>query len=218
MNLSVTPDGKTEICRAEAVQLIRATGQEMRDLFLAAAALGKSRAGAVITYSRKVFVPLTNLCRDRCGYCVFARQPGDGKARTMTPEEVLAVAQAGKKAGCKEVLFSLGDKPELRYPEYRQWLRQRGFGNTIEYLVAMCRLVFEETGLLPHANPGLLSRDEIQQLQPFNASLGMMLETTSRRLLALLAKPITNVPIRIRKNDSTWKQPVTSVFLSQRAF
>jgi FO synthase len=102
----------------------------------------------------------------------------------MTPEEVLSVARAGRMAGCKEALFSLGDKPELRYPEYRGWLEERGLHSTIEYLQAMCRLVFEETGLLPHANPGVLSREEMAQLQPVNASMGMMLETTSRRLLA----------------------------------
>ncbi len=126
----------------------------------------------MITYSRKVFIPLTNLCRDRCGYCTFAREPGDGQAHTMTPDEVLAVARAGRKAGCKEALFSLGDKPELRYPEYREWLEQRGLASTIEYLQAMCRLVFEETGLLPHANPGVLTREEMVQLQPVNASHG----------------------------------------------
>jgi FO synthase len=102
----------------------------------------------------------------------------------MTPEEVLEVARAGRKAGCKEALFSLGDKPELRYPEYRAWLGERGLGSTIEYLRAMCALVFEETGLLPHANPGVLSREEMFELQPVNASMGMMLESTSRRLMA----------------------------------
>ncbi len=102
----------------------------------------------------------------------------------MTPDEVLAVARAGREAGCKEALFSLGDKPELRYPEYREWLERRGFRSTIEYLRAMCQLVFEETGLLPHANPGVLSREEMEQLRPVNASMGMMLETASPRLLA----------------------------------
>jgi FO synthase len=101
----------------------------------------------------------------------------------MTPDEVLAVARAGSAAGCKEALFSLGDKPELRYPEYREWLERRGFRSTIEYLRAMCQLVFEETGLLPHANPGVLSRDEMEVLRPVNVSMGMMLETASPRLL-----------------------------------
>lgn len=173
------------ISRAEACRLIQATGGELRDLLKEASRIRDARTGPVITYSRKVFIPLTNLCRDQCGYCTFARVPGDGQAHTMTPEEVLAVARAGRKAGCKEALFSLGDKPELRYPEYRDWLGQQGLGSTIEYLQAMCRLVFEETGLLPHANPGVLSRDEMLELQPVNISLGMMLETTSRRLLAL---------------------------------
>ena len=175
---------RTGISREEANRLIRSSGDALRHLFEEANSLRDSRTGKAVTYSRKVFIPLTNLCRDRCGYCTFAREPGDGKAHTMTPEEVLAVARAGRKAGCKEALFSLGDKPELRYPEYRQWLDHRGLRSTIEYLEAMCRLVFDETGLLPHANPGVLSRQEMEQLQPFNASMGMMLETTSRRLLA----------------------------------
>ena len=174
---------ETGISRAEAHRLIRASGNELLDLLNEASRVRDARTGRVITYSRKVFIPLTNLCRDRCGYCTFAREPEDGLAHTMTPDEVLAVARAGRQAGCKEALFSLGDKPELRYPAYREWLEQRGFASTIEYLQAMCRLVLEETGLLPHANPGVLSRDEMRELRPVNASLGMMLETTSRRLL-----------------------------------
>jgi 7,8-didemethyl-8-hydroxy-5-deazariboflavin synthase CofG subunit len=175
---------ETAISRADAARLILATGGELLDLLRQASAIRDARTGPVITYSRKVFIPLTNLCRDRCGYCTFAREPGDGKAHTMTPDEVLAVARAGRKAGCKEALFSLGDKPELRYPEYREWLEQRGFRSTIDYLRAMCQLVFEETGLLPHANAGVLTREEMEQLRPFNVSMGMMLETVSARLLA----------------------------------
>jgi 7,8-didemethyl-8-hydroxy-5-deazariboflavin synthase CofG subunit len=174
----------TGISRADASRFIRATGGELLDLLKEASAVRDARTGPVITYSRKVFIPLTNLCRDRCGYCTFAREPGDGKAHTMSPDEVLAVARAGRDAGCKEALFSLGDKPELRYPEYREWLEQRGFRSTIEYLRAMCQLVFEETGLLPHANPGVLAPEEMEQLRPVNASMGMMLETASPRLLA----------------------------------
>jgi FO synthase len=173
------------VSRADASSLMRATGGELLDLLREASAVREARTGPVVTYSRKVFIPLTNLCRDRCGYCTFAREPGDGKAHTMTPDQVLAVARAGRKAGCKEALFSLGDKPELRYPEYREWLEQRGFRSTIQYLRAMCQLVFEETGLLPHANPGVLSREEMEQLRPVNASMGMMLETASSRLLAV---------------------------------
>jgi 7,8-didemethyl-8-hydroxy-5-deazariboflavin synthase CofG subunit len=175
---------ETGISRADANLLIRTRGRELLELLRAASAVRDARTGPTITYSRKVFIPLTNLCRDRCGYCTFARESGDAKAHTMTPDEVLAVARAGREAGCKEALFSLGDKPELRYPEYREWLDRRGFRSTIEYLRAMCQLVFEETGLLPHANPGVLSREEMEFLQPVNASMGMMLETSSARLLA----------------------------------
>jgi 7,8-didemethyl-8-hydroxy-5-deazariboflavin synthase CofG subunit len=175
---------ETGISRSHASRLIRATGGELLDLLKEASTVREARTGPVVTYSRKVFIPLTNLCRDRCGYCTFAREPGDGKAHTMSPDEVLAVARAGREAGCKEALFSLGDKPELRYSEYGEWLEQRGFRSTIEYLRAMCQLVFEETGLLPHANPGVLSREEMEQLRPVNASMGMMLETASPRLLA----------------------------------
>src|SRR5579862_5614411 len=176
---------RTGISRAHACRLIHATGDELQQLLKEASLLRDSRTGRVVTYSRKVFIPLTNLCRDRCGYCTFAREAGDQQVHTMTPDEVLSVARAGRKAGCKEALFSLGDKPELRYPKYREWLDQRGFRSTIEYLSAMCVLVFEETGLLPHANPGVLSREEMEQLRPVNASMGMMLETASARLLAL---------------------------------
>jgi len=177
------PSTQTGLSRAEACALLRSTGGELADLMSEARLLRAARTGQTITYSRKVFIPLTNLCRDNCGYCTFARQPGDGQAHTMTPDEVLAVARAGRKAGCKEALFSLGDKPELRFPAYREWLDRRGFRSTIAYLRAMCVRVFEETGLLPHANPGALSREELAELQPVNASLGMMLETASPRLL-----------------------------------
>ncbi|HUQ93423.1 MAG TPA: 7,8-didemethyl-8-hydroxy-5-deazariboflavin synthase CofG [Bryobacteraceae bacterium] len=172
------------ISRSEAHRLIRASGDELDELFEAARQTRNRRTGATITYSRKVFVPLTNLCRDRCAYCTFARSAEDPAAHTMTAAEVLAVAAAGKRAGCKEVLFSLGDKPELRYPAYKAWLAEQGFRSTIEYLAAMCQLVFEETGLLPHSNPGVLTRAEIELLQPVNVSMGMMIESTSDRLLA----------------------------------
>ena len=176
---------KCGISHGEARRLIRVRGNELLELLQEASDVRNTRTGRVITYSRKVFIPLTNLCRDRCAYCTFARETGDEKAHTMTPDEVLALARAGQRAGCKEALFSLGDKPELRYPEHREWLEHRGFGSTIEYLEAMCRLVFEETGLLPHANPGVLSHDEMEHLRPVNASMGMMLESASSRLMEL---------------------------------
>ena len=139
--------------------------------------------GPRVTYSRKVFIPLTKLCRDNCGYCTFAHGPRPGENAYLTPEEVLEIARAGAGAGCKEALFTLGDKPEKRYPEARRELRQMGFETTIEYLAHCCRLVLEETGLLPHANPGVLSGDEVQNLRHVSVSQGIMLEQASDRLL-----------------------------------
>jgi FO synthase len=130
-----------------------------------------------------VFLPLTNLCRDYCGYCTFRKDPGDVGAKTMTPDEVLEVATNGAKLGCKEALFSLGDKPEALFPEMRQTLQQYGHRRTLEYLVDMCRLVLEHTPLLPHANPGVMGPKDLERLREVNASMGLMLETTSRRLL-----------------------------------
>jgi 7,8-didemethyl-8-hydroxy-5-deazariboflavin synthase CofG subunit len=177
--------GHGGISREDAYALIRAEGTELEYLFHAAADVREQRTGRVVTYSRKVFIPLTNLCRDACGYCTFARTPDDPRAHTMAPEEVLAVAVAGRRAGCKEALFSLGERPELRYPQYRDWLGHRGYKSTIDYLAAMCRLVFDKTGLLPHANPGTMNREEVESLRPFSPSMGMMLESASKQLLRL---------------------------------
>ena len=139
--------------------------------------------GPRVSYSRKVFIPLTKLCRDNCGYCTFARAPRPGERAYLTPEEVLEVARAGAEAGCKEALFTLGDKPEKRYPEARRELGEMGFSSTIEYLVHVCELVLEETGLLPHANPGVLSEEEVRALREVSVSQGIMVEQTSERLL-----------------------------------
>ncbi len=168
---------------AAAYRLIEADVDQLPLLLEAARTVRERRSGRTVTYSRKVFVPLTNLCRDQCAYCTFVRRPSDPRAHTMTPEEVLAVAEAGRAAGCKEALFSLGDKPELRYAAYRQWLAARGYARTIEYVRDMCALVLERTGLLPHANPGVMSEDDIALLRPVTASMGLMLETISERLL-----------------------------------
>src|SRR5262245_8065908 len=169
--------------REEATGLLGATGEELQALLAAAARLRDEGKSRVATYSRKVFIPLTNLCRDSCGYCTFVRRPGDPRARTLTPDEVLAIARAGAAAGCKEALFSLGDKPERRHPEHRAWLAARGYATTVDYLAAMCRLVLDETGLLPPANPGAFSAREIALLRNSNVSMGIMLESTSERLL-----------------------------------
>ena len=171
------------ISRDVALQLIRCPDGELSDLLAAARAAKEHFKPNVITYSRKVFLPLTNLCRDYCGYCTFRRDPGDPGARTMTPEEVLSVASAGEKLGCTEALFSLGDKPELLFPQMRETLRHLGYKSTLHYLEAMCELVLQRTTLLPHPNPGLLSAEWIARLARVSPSMGLMLETTSSELL-----------------------------------
>jgi len=138
--------------------------------------------GPLVSYSRKVFIPLTHLCRDVCHYCTFARPPRDGERAFLTPDEVVAIARAGRAAGCHEALFTLGDKPELRYRVAREELAALGHDSTIDYLVAMCALVVKETGLLPHANPGVLTRDELARLRRVSISQGIMLESTAERL------------------------------------
>jgi FO synthase len=136
----------------------------------------------IVTYSPKVFIPLTKLCRDVCHYCTFARPPRRGERVYMTADEVLGVARAGAEAGCHEALFTLGDKPELRYRAAREELAELGCATTIEYLARMCDLVLAETGLLPHVNPGVMTREDLELLRPVSASMGLMLETTSERL------------------------------------
>ncbi|MGE0423383.1 MAG: 5-amino-6-(D-ribitylamino)uracil--L-tyrosine 4-hydroxyphenyl transferase CofH [Reyranellaceae bacterium] len=138
--------------------------------------------GRLISYSRKVFIPLTKLCRDVCHYCTFAERPHPTTPAYLSPDEVLAIARAGQEAGCTEALFTLGDKPELRYRAAEEALQALGYATTIEYLTAMCALVLKETSLLPHANPGVMTRAEIAALRKVSASQGIMLESTSERL------------------------------------
>jgi 7,8-didemethyl-8-hydroxy-5-deazariboflavin synthase CofG subunit len=171
------------ISRDAALRLIRCPDDDLPVLLAAARAAKEQFKPHVITYSRKVFLPLTNLCRDYCGYCIFRRDPGDPGARTMTPDEVLEVARAGENLGCTEALFSLGDKPELLFPEMRETLHYLGYKSTLHYLEAMCELVLRETSLLPHPNPGLLSPEWITRLAAFSPSMGLMLETTNDNLL-----------------------------------
>src|SRR5262245_4132557 len=140
------------------------------------------RSGRLVTYSPKVFIPLTTLCRDVCGYCTFARPPRRGERAFLTEDEVVAIARAGVAAGCREALFTLGDKPEQRYKVAREELRSLGCATTLEYLERCARLVLEETGLLPHLNPGLMTRAELEALRPVSVSMGIMLETTAERL------------------------------------
>ncbi|HUJ73249.1 MAG TPA: 7,8-didemethyl-8-hydroxy-5-deazariboflavin synthase CofG [bacterium] len=170
------------LTREEACVLIQPEGPPLPELMHAAAALRDAHKGRVVTYSRKVFIPLTTLCRDDCGYCTFKRDPGQPGAGYLTPEQVLDIARRGQALGCKEALFSLGDKPELRFPEARALLSGLGHASTTGYLTAMCALVLKETGLLPHPNPGTLSRAEVAALREHSPSMGIMLENLSPRL------------------------------------
>jgi FO synthase len=151
-------------------------------LFAHARALRDEGKGRTVTYSRKVFVPLTTLCRDRCTYCTFAKPPGAG-GMYLEPDEVLAIVRAGDEVGCTEALFTLGDRPEERWPQAAEFLEARGMGTTIDYVAEMSALVRSETGLFPHANPGLLDDEDMRLLRPTNPSMGMMLENISPRLM-----------------------------------
>ncbi|MBL1076087.1 bifunctional FO biosynthesis protein CofGH [Nocardia sp. 2] len=178
----------------EAVVLLQARGDDLLDLTASAARVrdaGLREAGYTgetlpITYSRKVFIPLTHLCRDKCHYCTFVTVPGklraQGRGMYLEPDEVLDIARKGAELGCKEALFTLGDRPEERWPEARQWLDERGYDSTLDYVRAMSIRVLEETGLLPHLNPGVMTWEELSRLKPVAPSMGMMLETTSTRL------------------------------------
>jgi len=167
---------------AEALALADARGAEHPALWAAAAVLRDRGRPPLVTYSRKVFIPLTNLCRDVCSYCTFAHEPGDARAHTMSPDEILQVAEAGRRLGCKEALFTLGDRPEARFESHRRALRRFGHETTHSYLRAMCRAVLEQTGLLPHPNAGILGRRELTELREVSGSQGMMLESVSERL------------------------------------
>src|SRR6202142_518897 len=171
----------------EAETLLHARGADLDRLLLAAgrvrdAGLEKAGRPGVITYSRKVFIPLTRLCRDRCGYCTFVTVPGRLDSPYLSPDEVIEIAAGGAALGCKEALFTLGDRPEDRWPQARQGLDAHGYDDTLSYVRAMAIRVLEETGLLPHLNPGVLTWQDFQRLKPVAPSMGMMLETTAARL------------------------------------
>jgi FO synthase len=168
----------------EAESLIGARGSDLVRLSAIAAGIRDLAWGDVVTYSRKIFVPLTMLCRDRCHYCTFAKPPARLEAPYLTPEDAVAIAEEGRSAGCKEALFTLGDRPEDRYDVARTWLRERGFDSTLEYVRAVAIRVVESTGLLPHLNPGVMSYEDIARLKHVSASMGLMLESSSARLSA----------------------------------
>src|SRR5256885_9887383 len=157
-------------------------GRPLDELCAEARALRAEGHGRLVTYSPKVFVPLTKLCRDVCHYCTFAQPPRRGERAYLREDEVVEIARAGAAAGCHEALFTLGDKPELRYRAAREELAALGCDTTLEYLARCARLVLEETGLLPHLNPGVLTDVDLLALRPVAASMGLMLETTSERL------------------------------------
>jgi FO synthase len=169
------------VTREDALSLINEA--PLPALLDAGAAVRDHFKGRSVSYSRKVFIPLTHLCRDYCGYCTFRADPQPGVQPYMTADEVLAVAEAGRRAGCKEALFSLGDQPERVFPEAKDFLKTLGFDSTLQYLAAMCELVLEKTGLLPHSNPGLMGLDDLRRLRDTNISVGLMLESASPRLL-----------------------------------
>jgi len=192
----------------EAGVLLQATGEDLVDLCASAARVrdaGLATAGrpGVVTYSRKVFIPLTRLCRDRCHYCTFVTVPGRLPAAYLAPDEVLDIARKGAALGCKEALFTLGDRPEDRWPQAREWLDAHGYDSTLAYVRAMAIRVLEETGLLPHLNPGVMSWEELQRLKPVAPSMGMMLETTSTAIFtepggAHFGSPDKDPAVRLR--------------------
>ncbi|MBI4941515.1 MAG: 7,8-didemethyl-8-hydroxy-5-deazariboflavin synthase CofG, partial [Actinobacteria bacterium] len=204
-------DGVT-IDAAEAEVLLAARGADLDRLLGAASAVrdaGLASAGrsGIVTYSRKVFVDVTRLCRDRCHYCTFVKTPTqlarEGKAPYLTPEEVLRIARQGASLGCREVLFTLGDRPEDRWPEAAAWLEEAGYHSTLGYVRSLAVQVLEATGLLPHVNPGVMSWEEIGRLKPVSPSMGMMLETSSRRLFetpgeAHFGSPDKDPAVRLR--------------------
>ncbi|MGS2643152.1 bifunctional FO biosynthesis protein CofGH [Streptosporangium sp. LJ11] len=179
-------DGKA-LDTAEATVLLHARDEHLETLLDHAGRVRDAGLEAVgrqgiITYSRKVFIPLTRLCRDRCGYCTFATAPHKLESMFLSPDEVLEIAGQGAAMGCKEALFTLGDRPEDRWHQAREWLDAHGYDDTLSYVRAMAVRVLEETGLLPHLNPGVMTWQDLQRLKPVAPSMGMMLETTSRRL------------------------------------
>jgi len=171
------------ISHDEATALIEGPADGLADLVARAGELRDRGRGRTVTFSKKVFVPLTTLCRDYCGYCTFRRDPGEPGAHTMTPAEVVALVQAGDRLGAKEALFSLGDKPEARFPEQRAFLRRHGHRTTLGYLRAMCALTLAESALLPHVNPGVMGERDLAALREVAVSMGIMLESVSERLL-----------------------------------
>lgn len=174
-------DGQV-ISRDNALRLADSSSTELGSICKAASIIRDQGKGCDISFSPKVFIPLTMLCRDFCGYCTFRRDPGTADRLYMTPENVLDVAISAERLGCTEILFTLGERPEQRYPEAREWLQIHGYKTTLEYLHDVSALVIEKTSILPHGNPGTMSRREMESLKEVNVSMGIMLESISARL------------------------------------
>lgn len=183
MGLGIELSEKSEIGSREAAHnLIEAKNDELVQLCEIAASMRDRGKGMRVSFSPKVFIPLTRLCRDFCNYCTFRQSPDEASSLYMTPEDVLEVVKAGEKLGVTEALITLGERPEIRYREAKEWLEHRGYRNTIDYVRAICELILDQTKLLPHANPGTMSRNEISLLKEVNSSMGLMLENSSERL------------------------------------
>jgi FO synthase len=209
----------------DATAALAAKGDDLRALLHAASKVrdeGLETAGrpGIITYSRKVFIPLTKLCRDRCAYCTFVTVPGKLDSMYLRPDEVLQIAREGQQMGCKEALFTLGDQPEARWKQAREWLDENGYASTLDYVREMAIRVLEETGLLPHLNPGVLTAADFERLRPVAPSMGMMLETTARRLYSERGGPHFGSPdkdpdvrLRVLEDAGRARVPFTSGIL-----
>src|SRR5450759_565265 len=208
MSSAVLPITVTSAARGADLVLLLSSAARVRDAGLTAA----GRPGTV-TYSRKVFIPLTHLCRDRCHYCTFATIPNRLAQPFLSVDEVLDIARQGAALGCKEALFTLGDRPEDRWPAARDWLDSRGYGSTLDYVRACAIAVLEQTGLLPHLNPGVLTWEDLARLKPVAPSMGMMLETTASRLWSEpggphFASPDKEPAVRLRVLEDAGRQAV----------
>ena len=205
-------NGLNESAQSREEALALSETSSLKELLAAASEVREQGKGKTVSFSKKVFIPLTTLCRDYCSYCTFRKDPGQPGAHFMTPEEVLELAERGRRAGCKEALFSLGDQPERIFPEAREFLRQQGYARTLDYLAAMCELVLERTGLLPHANPGVMDGVALDKLKESNASVGLMLENVSVRLMRD-GLPHANAPdkvpaLRLRAMEEAGKRSI----------
>ncbi|MGI0021090.1 MAG: 7,8-didemethyl-8-hydroxy-5-deazariboflavin synthase CofG, partial [Nitrososphaera sp.] len=206
------------LTRQDAAQLMVHCPTDL--LVKAAGRVRDASRPAVVTYSRKVFINLVNLCRDTCSYCTYKKEPGDPMLSMLSHEQVLAIAEAGRKTRCTEALFVTGERPEQRYPQARDWLQSLGHSSTVDYIAEMSELVLEKTGLLPHTNAGSLAKKEMEKLRGTNPSMGVMLETSSERLMgrgmAHEGAPSKNPKVRIKTLESAGelKIPMTTGILA----